>query len=1649
MYFFIVSCLWFVMLSFFPFAGIDGAEEKKRSVDTGGEQIQDTVYMKLEQEEEAICIDSAVYLKCPDIYKDEDILYYKWTNNLNSEVYTTRNIWVSPRDTVTYTLEIAYVDASHNLIRNGDFEMGTAGRETFFTEYVYKTSEASNALYKEGVYKIAQNAHRYHPNFVKLPDHTSGQGYMMVVNGNTSERIVVWKQEIQHINIGQQYAFSAWAATVSEGAQPLLHFSINNTSLSDESLSDEFKPPYGAGWQRFYYIWTADKAEASISLVDMSTAQSGNDFAIDDISFMPVKLLSGHTKIKILPRLELNELRGVCEGEGMPSVIGTGITAYEWRKTGTDWVSREARPDLSVLGAESVGEYTCRIQGYCDEKQDTFRILPVLRVGSFQDTVTICPNGKDTLAVEAEGMDLRYTWWDLSLGKFLTDRSFCPVETEGRYECMVESVCGDSTLVAVVNRIPVWLEHPRDTVVCTGEEVVWVVKSSLKGAVPEWTLPDLTVYTGDTLRPVLAGTYSYRIVTCGSEELKGKVSLGLHPFPGVPDFPEDTLRYCVGEPFRLASPFDEKGLYYRWSHSGQVFSTDTAFALTLTSADTGWYALQIEDACGLTRSDSVYVYLYRKPEVKTGPQPGNFCPGATVTLAVQVGGDVSDYVWSRGEGKEDRLVVADISYADSGSYRCEVQGHCGEDTVVSYTLNLLRLPEIVSISPDTLIFEGADYRLGVVARGDSLEYRWARDENLYPGTDPFLLFHPVTFADSGTYRVKVENRCGDTTAYSRLRTKWELLPEDKPLLEVCEGTDTVLKVKVADKTGLSFTWYHEDRLLEGRETDTLFLAAVGLLDSGDYRCVVKGRGWQEKRFFHLKVADSVRVSDFSGATFLCEGEAGKWTVTATGEGVAYTWEGGEGWEVQQDSMYVKNKVALSDAGFYRCTVSGRCGEKRLENSLDIKGKIAFWTEPSDTVVCAGAGLSWKVGTADPETVVRWWSPAGEVYLGPEINLEVVEKEQEGLWSYRGESRCDTTEIHTVQLSVHPFLGKLQLPSDSVMKCPKDAVRWGAPLQDAGLRYRWTKENRVLATDSILGIPDLSLTGEGYYRLQITDACGLSQEDSIKVSFFPSLQVITNGESKDLCVGETDTLKVSASGAGLRYRWNRQQGRDSVYCLEQVTLADSGIYACTVSDRCNREEEVVWTVTVNALPEIRFELPAWVGACRDTLSLAGIHPAGGVAYVNGLPAKLLRFGEKEKVYRILYDYTDLSTHCRDTASYTIQVDQPPFVSLQEDTVTGACRPVSLCVREATPGKIRWYGEEGELPCSDPRQLVYVPALADSGARRYTVRLTDPYGCLAEDSVQVRVVPLPFLKLMKDTVAGACREIVLTGMFRGEGIAGIVWEPEKKIRPLDAYRAEVTGKKEGENVFWASVTDRFGCRAADTVTVTVVETLFPQDREACEGDSLRVDMQKYVGYEWEDGYGEAVRLLEKAGVYLCTVKDHYGCSAEVVYTVHPQPVFTLKDTFIFEGQTFRFLPELADESYGPYRIRWWDGQEGSESSEVREAGSYRLEISDRIGCRAGGVVSLEVKKRAIAAPDAFLPASTGENSRFYLKEVNFVQDFRMYIYNRWGELVFETRQIGFNGGWDGTFKGTDCLPGAYLWVAVSDGQVVGRGTVMLVR
>jgi len=88
--------------------------------------------------------------------------------------------------------------------------------------------------------------------------------------------------------------------------------------------------------------------------------------------------------------------------------------------------------------------------------------------------------------------------------------------------------------------------------------------------------------------------------------------------------------------------------------------------------------------------------------------------------------------------------------------------------------------------------------------------------------------------------------------------------------------------------------------------------------------------------------------------------------------------------------------------------------------------------------------------------------------------------------------------------------------------------------------------------------------------------------------------------------------------------------------------------------------------------------------------------------------------------------------------------------------------------------------------------------------------------------------------------------------------------------------------------------------------------------------------------------------------------------------------------------------------------------------------------------------------IYIPNIFSPNNDGNNDVLYVHSHN-IKTMDFCIYNRWGEKVFETKDI--NKGWDGTYKNSKCNEGVFVWylsaTLMDDRKVEKKGNVTLVR
>lgn len=204
--------------------------------------------------------------------------------------------------------------------------------------------------------------------------------------------------------------------------------------------------------------------------------------------------------------------------------------------------------------------------------------------------------------------------------------------------------------------------------------------------------------------------------------------------------------------------------------------------------------------------------------------------------------------------------------------------------------------------------------------------------------------------------------------------------------------------------------------------------------------------------------------------------------------------------------------------------------------------------------------------------------------------------------------------------------------------------------------------------------------------------------------------------------------------------------------------------------------------------------------------------------------------------------------------------------------------------------------------------------------------------------------------------------------------------------------------------------------------------------------------FSSYVWSTGQTTQSITVTKAGAYWVKVGNQYdGIVCETTADI----------SVVLSGPADSWTVETIDwtdtdnsisvSASGPgiYEYALNNGQYQDEPFFGNlKTGVYTLYIRDKNGC---GIVSEEVV--LLNYPKFFTPNGDGINETWHLQYAWFEPEALIYIYDRYGKLLYSFRAQ--DAGWDGTFKGKS-LPSTDYWFVVErkDGKI-HKGHFSMIR
>jgi gliding motility-associated-like protein len=426
----------------------------------------------------------------------------------------------------------------------------------------------------------------------------------------------------------------------------------------------------------------------------------------------------------------------------------------------------------------------------------------------------------------------------------------------------------------------------------------------------------------------------------------------------------------------------------------------------------------------------------------------------------------------------------------------------------------------------------------------------------------------------------------------------------------------------------------------------------------------------------------------------------------------------------------------------------------------------------------------------------------------------------------------------------------------------------------------------------------------------------------------------------------------------------------------------------------------------------------------------------------------------------------SKGCLDTVAAPVTVIDRPLLTLSPDTLK--CSPDTIQLLAVGRGNFTWDPSPTLLD-----RFSATPRVFPRDTTTYYVTLNDR-GCIARDSIRVNVLEFISVDAGPDTTI--CRTDVVR--MRPTSFATTYqWTPAALFSDPTAKFAEMLPVDATTRVY---VTANLGtCQDRDSLLVRTVP--YPQaaagpDTTICFGAFATLRGTAVAAfYNWTPA-GQVVnptqlvtntRTLTSTTSFTLTVRDTLGCpkpvSDVVQVTVRPRiNLFAGNDTSVVINQPL----QLNAISNG-LQFNWSPGTGLSSTSIAnpvalfgpstlptgQESVRYVVTASTPEGCAATDDIVVRIFKTApsIFVPNAFTPNRDGLNDviRPILAGIQRLDYFR--IYNRYGQLVYETRQSG--AGWDGRLRGIEQASGAYVYQCQAQdylgNTIRTKGTFVLLR
>lgn len=343
----------------------------------------------------------------------------------------------------------------------------------------------------------------------------------------------------------------------------------------------------------------------------------------------------------------------------------------------------------------------------------------------------------------------------------------------------------------------------------------------------------------------------------------------------------------------------------------------------------------------------------------------------------------------------------------------------------------------------------------------------------------------------------------------------------------------------------------------------------------------------------------------------------------------------------------------------------------------------------------------------------------------------------------------------------------------------------------------------------------------------------------------------------------------------------------------------------------------------------------------------------------------------------------------------------------------------------------------------KSSLYIPKL-----NQYWVEVTNANNCVYRDTIAFILYPPPRIRL-NDTLFCRNTTVLLDGVnynFNTAKETNYVWSnggttPRITVGLPGLYIVKVRNKY---------------CTVFDSAQLNYIVTGLDLGKDTFYCGPVKrllVPNQNYLNYLWQDYSEASTYLATSPGLKKVTITSIEGCieSDSIMLVQYPDA-----DGGLGNDTTICLSTRLALEAAPNMSSYIWNTGETSRSIYIQNGGLYSVTVTNKNNCIVSDTIRIlengDAMPTEMYMPDAFSPNDDGVNDVFPNNQYKDPgTDYLLRIYNRWGEIIFESQKPA--NQWNGTYDGKLAPQDVYLfyvkYMGCDEDAHWVRGTFTLLR